>query len=209
MDIIKTLHWRYAVKKYSNRKISSHSIEKITEAINLSASSTGLQPYRVIVVENAELRKQLGEGSFNAQIKDASHLLVFAAFENVTEREIDEYLQRVADVRQVPLESLNDFRTVMIANFLTRSQEDNFNWASRQAYIGLGTALIAAAEMEIDTTPMEGFDAARFDTLLGLKEKGLRSVVLLALGYRDETQDPFVKLKKVRLPLEEFASAVI
>lgn len=180
------------------------AIKKITEAINLAATSTGMQPFRIMVINDKELQKKLGEGSFNSQIAEASHLLVFAAFDNVTTERIGSYIRNIANVREVTEESLQEFKNTLEYYLLNRTEEENFIWASKQAYIALGTALIAAAEIGIDSTPMEGFDAAKFDELLNLKEKGLRSVVVLSLGYRDSENDAFNKFKKVRLPIDEF-----
>lgn len=208
MSLTESLKWRYAVKKYNDQKVSDADVKTILEAINLSASSAGLQPYRVIVVENVELRKQLAEGGFNPQVLEASHLLVFAAIENLSETHVDEYMQRMADTRGLPVEALGDFRKILVANISGKTQEENFIWATKQAYIGLGTGLAAAAELRIDSTPMEGFNPAKFDEMLGLKEKGLRSVVLLSLGYRNVEKDPFVNAAKVRLPLEEFTEYI-
>ncbi len=200
MNLIESLKWRYATKKFSAQKLPEEKLDYILKAISLSASSTGLQPYRLVLVEDPEIRKQLGEGSFNAQITEASHLLVFAAFDKVTQAHIDAYMDDVAEVRSVPLEQLADFKKALVGGLLSRSDEQNFNWAARQAYIALGTALIAAADVQVDATPMEGFDAPRFDQLLGLSDQGLKSVVVLALGYRDAEKDFFAKFKKVRLP---------
>lgn len=208
MNLIESLNWRYATKKFSDRKISADDLNKIIEATNLSASSAGLQPYRLIIVENQELRNKLGEGSFNGQIAESSHLLVFAAFEKVTGEHIDTYMSHIASERGLPVEALADFKAALVNGILSRTDEVNFIWAARQAYIGLGTALIAAADLQIDTTPMEGFDADKFDELLNLKEKGLKSVVTLALGYRDEEQDMYAKFKKVRLAKEDFVSVI-
>ncbi|MEZ0453197.1 NAD(P)H-dependent oxidoreductase [Sphingobacterium thalpophilum] len=208
MNTIKHLEWRYATKKFGKQKVAAEDLNKILEAVNLSASSAGLQPYRVIVVENEQLREQLGEGSFNVQIAQSSHLLVFAAYEKVTEQQIDDYMARIARERGVPVEALADFKAALVGGILSRPEEDNFNWAARQAYIALGTALVAAAELKIDSTPMEGFDATKFDALLQLREQGLRSVVILALGYRDAENDHFAQLKKVRLDLAEFVTFV-
>lgn len=204
MSLIESLKWRYAVKKYSNQKVSDADVKTILEAINLSASSAGLQPYRVIMVENPEIRKQLAEGGFNPQVSEASHLLVFAAFDNVSITHIDDYMQRMANTRGLPVEALSDFRNILVANSTGKTQEENFVWATKQAYIGLGTGLIAAADLRIDATPMEGFNPVQFDEILGLKEKGLKSVVLLSLGYRDAEKEPYLNAAKVRLQLEEF-----
>jgi len=206
MNVIENLEWRYATKKFSKEKVSAEDLAKILEATNLSASSTGLQPYRVFVIENDALRKELAQGSFNAQISESSHLLVFAAFDKVTADHISAYIAHIVSERDVPVEALADFKTALIGGILSRSDEENSAWAGRQAYIALGTALIATAELKIDSTPMEGFDATKFDALLGLQAKGLKSVVALAIGYRDQDNDHFAKLKKVRLPLADFVT---
>ncbi len=208
MKLQETLNWRYAVKKYNNKKVSDTDLNTILDIINLSASSAGIQPYRIFVVENKELRKQLGENSFNSQIIEASHLLVFAAYNNVTQEIINDYIVYISEVRQIPIEQLADFKKSLENHLLSRTSDENFIWSSKQAYLALGTALIAAAELKIDSTPMEGFDNQKLDELIGLKEKGLKSVVLLSLGYRDEENDSFAKLKKVRLPKEEFVTIV-
>ena len=208
MNVIESLNWRYATKKFSDKKVPAEKLQTIVHAVSLSASSAGMQPYRLLVIENPELRKQLGEGSFNSQIAEASHLLVFAAYTSVTADTIATYIRLVAEQRGLPEVALADFKKSLEQHLLSRTDEENFGWASRQAYIALGTGLIAAAELQVDATPMEGFDADKFDRLLGLKEKGLRAVVLLALGYRDEEKDIFAKMKKVRWPKEEFVTEV-
>jgi len=208
MNLQETLKWRYAVKQYSDKEVSDADLNAIIDAINLSASSTGLQPYRLFVLKDKNLRKQLGEASFNAQIVEASHLLVFAAYENVSQENIDHYIQYVADVRETPVEQLAEFKKALETGLLSRTTEENFIWSAKQAYIALGTGLIAAADLKIDATPMEGFDSQLLDKLLDLKTQGLKSVVLLSIGYRDEEKDVFAKLKKVRLPKEQFATII-
>lgn len=157
----------------------------------------------VIDRNNEELRKKLLPAANNQpQITEASHLIIFAAWDNVTEERINEFVQNVSDTRGIPLESMETFKNRM-AGLPKRSNEDNFNWAARQTYIALGNGLVAAAMEEVDATPMEGFNAPAFDDILGLKEKGLRSVTILALGYRDEVSDPIVKFKKVRRSAEK------
>ena len=208
MNLIETLNWRYATKKFSDKKISEENLQEIVTAINLSASSAGMQPYRLFVIENTEIRKELGADSFNPQIAEASHLLVFAALNSITKKTIGDYITMVANQRNIPEESLMDFKNALESNFVTKTDEENLKWATNQAYIGLGTGMIAAANLKIDATPMEGFNREKFDAVLGLNEKGLKSVVLLALGYRDAEKDVFAKMKKVRLPKEEFAVEV-
>ena len=203
MKLIEDLNWRYATKKYSTQKVTDADLEKIIDAINLSASSVGMQTYRLFVIENPEMRKELGADSFNTQIVEASHLLLFAAFDSISQETIDNYIRFVAKVRDMRVEDLADFKS-KLGGLLLRTDDENFIWSAKQAYIALGTGLIAAANLQIDATPMEGFNAEKFDEILGLKEKGLKSVVLLALGYRDEENDKYAKLKKVRVPKEEF-----
>jgi len=206
MDLHKKLEWRYATKKFSDKKVEQNKVDKIVEAINLSASSAGIQPYRLLVIENKELQKVLRESSTNPQIEEASHLLVFASFEKITLDHINDYINLIARERGTKPEELAEFKKVLELYYYEKpTQEESAAWAAKQAYLGLGTGLIAAAELEVDSTPMEGFDAAKFDEILKLKEKGLKSVVALALGYRDAANDWNANLKKVRLPINEFA----
>ncbi len=205
MKLIDDLKWRYATKKFNNKKVSNEDLEQLLEAISLSASSIGMQSYRLLIIDNPVLKKELGEGSFNTQIAESSHLLVFAAFNSIDQEIIDNYIQFVAKERGTSIAELDDFKNMVSSYLLARTDTENFIWSTKQAYIGLGTGLIAAASLKIDTTPMEGFDAEKFDKLLGLKEKNLSSVVVLALGYRDEENDWNAKLKKVRIPVDEFA----
>lgn len=204
MNLKETLNWRYAVKKYTDKKVTEDKVEEILETVRLTASSAGLQPYKVIVVNSEELKQKLQPASFNPQVSQSSHLLVFAAYNKVTQEHVDDYMDRVAETRGVTPESLAPFKSKLESHLVTMPEEAVINWAGRQAFIGLGTALIAAANLEVDSTPMEGFDAAQFDEILGLREKGLRSVALLSLGYRDEENDFLAKQKKVRMPMEEF-----
>jgi len=208
MHLIEKLNWRYAVKRMNGIKIPGDQIEQVLEAIRLTASSGGLQPYRIVMIQNDEVKRKLQTASRNPQVAESSHLIVFAAFESVTQKHIDDYMKLIANVRNITLESLADFRKNLLSHFLSLSKEDSFVWASRQAYIALGTALIAAADLKIDAAPMEGFNPMQFDEILGLKEKELRSVVILALGYRDEKKDDLVNAKKVRLPKEELVSVI-
>ena len=201
-------HWRYATKKYTSQKVSEDKINQILEAVNLAASSCGLQPYRVFVISNPEMRSKLGEGSFNGQIIASSHLLVFAAFNTIDKDYIEEYVEMSEKQRNLPKGAMNDFKNAVANNFENTSAEADAIWSSKQAYIGLGTALIAAAELKIDATPMEGFDREKFDSILGLKEKGLHATVILSLGYRDAGNDYLAGINKVRLPIEEFSTFI-
>ncbi len=207
-DLISKLKWRYATKKMdASRPVPQQKIERILEAIRLTASSSGLQPYEVIVVTNPELRAQIVPHAWNqAQITDCSHLLVFAAWDNYTAERINRMFDLVNDERGFKNEGWEAYRQKLLAAYVPRDAETNYQHAARQAYIGLGTALIAAAEEGVDSTPMEGFDPDKVDEILSLRARGLRSVILLPLGYRAEEGDWLVNLKKVRRSREDFVS---
>lgn len=206
MELIKNLQWRYAVKKYTGEMVSEDKIDQIIEAVNLSASSCGIQPYRLLVITNPEIRQKLAAGSFNTQIQDSSHLLVFAAFNTITSEYIAEYVAMMEEQRNLEIGALNDYKDILISHFSTQNPEQNAIWSSKQAYIGLGTALIAAAELKVDATPMEGFDPELFNTVLGLSEKNLHASVIISLGYRDTENDYLTSAAKVRLPIDEFSN---
>ena len=209
MDLIKNLQWRYAVKKYSDELVREDKIDQIVEAINLTASSCGIQPYRLFVITNPEVRQRLGEGSFNAQIHASSHLLVFAGFNEITTAYIKEYVGMIEQQRNLENGGLKMFEDTLIDYFSPQTPEQNVIWSDKQAYIGLGTALIAAAELKVDATPMEGFDSKLFDEVLGLSERGLHASVIVSLGYRDAENDYLASAPKARLPIDEFSTRII
>jgi nitroreductase/dihydropteridine reductase len=203
MNLIELLNWRYATKKYNGQKVPQEKVDKILEAIRLTATSAGLQAFNVLVIENEELRKKITPIANNQpQIADCSHLLVFATWEKVTPDHLTEYMHLIASEREMPVESLDAFKA-NLTGAISRPHDAVYEWLSRQPYIALGTALIAAAEQQVDATPMEGFNAAALDELLDLNAKGLRSVALLPLGYRDAANDYMVNAKKVRKPKEQ------
>lgn len=207
-DLLQTLQWRYATKKFNPAKrVPQEKIDRILEAIRLTATSSGLQPYEVIVVSNPQLRAEIQPHAWNqAQITEASHLLVFAAWDNYTAERINMMFDLVNDERGFKNEGWENYRQQVLASYVPRDPEVNYQHAARQAYIGLGTALIAAAAEGVDSTPMEGFDPAKVDEILKLKERGLRSVLILPLGYRADEGDWLVNLKKVRRSREQFIS---
>ena len=209
-ELISALKWRYAAKKMdSSKAVPEEKLELILEAIRLTATSSGLQPFEVIVVTNPELRQQIREHAWNQpQITEGSHLLVFAAWDNYTAERINRMFDLVNDERGFRDEGWENYRQRLLASYPNRDAEQNFEHAARQAYIALGTALVAAAEQKVDSTPMEGFDPDKIDQILGLRERGLRSVLLLPLGYRAAEGDWLVNLKKVRRPRSEFVSEV-
>lgn len=203
MQIIEALQWRYAAKRMSGKSIPATQIESILDAISLAPSSFGLQPYSILVINDAALLAKIHPiANMQPQIIEESTLLVFAAWDNLTALRIDTYIQEIAAVRNVTIESLDAVKKMIIPQ-LNNSPADNFSWNAKQAYIALGFGLVAAAFEHVDSTPMEGFDHDQLDELLQLKDKGLKSVVLLALGYRNEEKDYLVKLKKVRREKEK------
>ncbi|MCW3113785.1 MAG: nitroreductase [Segetibacter sp.] len=199
MELINALNWRYAVKRMNGQKVPAEKINNILEATRLSASSMGLQPYKIFVIENEEVRRKLQKAAFNQpQILEGSHVLVFAAYTDINEKDVQEYIDHIAEVRAVTAESLDGFKNSLMGIVYDRNQEQKYQWAARQAYIAFGTAIAAAATEEVDATPMEGFIPAEVDEILHLKEQGLTSVTLLTLGYRDIKNDHLANLKKVR-----------
>ncbi|GAB2534290.1 NAD(P)H-dependent oxidoreductase [Spirosoma aerophilum] len=204
MELLEAMNWRYAAKKMTGQKIPVEKINTILEAIRLSASSVGMQPYTVFVIDNPELKGKIHEQACpQPQVVEGSHLLIFASWTGIDAAKVDEYIQLIAKTRGVTIESLTPFATSIKGNLLNKTTEELDNWAARQAYIALGTGLIAAATEHIDATPMEGFNATVLDELLGLPAKQLHSVALLALGYRDEARDFLSKAPKVRRAKEE------
>lgn len=193
------LNWRYATKKMDPSKVvPQEKVDAIIEAIRMSPTSSGTQPFELFVVTNPDIRSQIAEtAGGQAQITDGSHLLVFAAWDNYTAVRIDEVVDLNVEARG-DLPMLHAYYDNLKSNYLSRDAEVNYAHAARQAYIALGIALVAAAEQEVDSTPMEGFNPDAVDEILGLKEKGLRSVVLMPLGYRDEAGDWLLSMSKVR-----------
>lgn len=204
MSLIEQLNWRYATKRMTGEKITADQLQNILEAIRLSASSLGLQPYTVFVVEDATLREKIAPASFNQpQIKEASHLLVFAAWKTVTQYQIESYINQIADERGISVDSLKAFKSSIEGAVNGKTPEHVAIWLARQAYIALGTGLIAAADQQVDATPMEGFNPEALDEVLGLKQRGVTAVAILALGHRDAEADYLAKAKKIRRSSEQ------
>lgn len=204
MALLDQLNKRYATKKFdATKKISADNLSTLLEAIRLSASSYGLQAYKVVVVENEAIRKQLRAVAWDQpQITDASQLLVFAVDADFNESGVDHYIENIARTRNMDTGSLSGYSDMM-KGALKRPQEEIQNWLTRQAYIALGFGLVSAAELDIDACPMEGFDNDQFDKILGLKEKGLHAAVIMAVGYRS-TEDSYQHLAKVRRSAADF-----
>ena len=201
MDLLKKLQWRYATKRMNGTKVPKDKLDVILQAIQLAPTSIGIQPFKVFVVESEDVRKKIHAAACpQPQVLEGSHLLVFAAREALTNDEVDEYINRIAKTRNVPVESLAEFKK-MVMSVQGMSTDDYFTWVAKQTYIALGLGLVGAAEVEVDSTPMEGFSAPAMDEVLGLRAKGYRSTVLLALGYRDNKTDYLVNAAKVRKPI--------
>jgi nitroreductase/dihydropteridine reductase len=209
-NLFEPLHWRYATKKYdTTKKVDDDKLHNILEAIRLAPTSSGLQPFEVFVVANPDLRAKIRAVGWNqAGITDASHLLVFAAWDDITEERIDMMFDMTNEQRGTINEGWEAYRLQLKGIVAARGQSANFDAAARQAYVALGVALVAAAAQHIDSTPMEGFDAAKVDEILSLKERNLRSVVMMPIGYRAEEGDWLSGLKKVRRPMERLVTVL-
>ena len=210
MELIDRLAWRYATKKMDPRRtVTPDKVERIVEAVRLAPTSSGLQPFEVLVVTNAELRAKIRAIAWDqSQITDCSHLLVFAAWDNYTAKRINTMFDLTNAQRGFTSEGWEAYRGKLLATYPQRPAQVNFEHAARQAYIGLGVALVAAAFEEVDSTPMEGFDNAALDAILELPAKGLKSVAVMPLGYREADQDWLVNLKKVRRPRAQFVTEI-
>jgi len=208
--LLDKLQWRYATKKMdASKAVPQDKVDRIIEAARLAPTSSGLQPFEVIMVTNPEVRAQIQAAAHGqAQITEGSHLLVFAAWDNYTADRINHMFDLTNAQRGGTNEGWENYRQMLLKNYPARDAKVNFEHAARQAYIGLGASLIAAAFEEVDSTPMEGFDPATVDTILNLSARGLRSVAIMPLGYRLSGQDWLQNLKKVRRPLSEFVTEV-
>jgi nitroreductase len=209
-ELIQKLQWRYAAKKMEAGKVvPQEKVERILEAARLAPTSSGLQPYEIIVISNPALREQIKAVANNqGQITDGSHLLVFAAWDTYTADRINTYFDLVNTERSGTNEGWENYRKMLLGSYPARDAEVNFNHAAKQAYIGLGAALIAAAFEQVDSTPMEGFNPAALDELLKLRERGLRSVAIMPLGYREDGKDWLAGLKKVRRARADFITEI-
>ncbi|KMQ63199.1 nitroreductase [Chryseobacterium angstadtii] len=206
MSLIEDLQWRHAVKAYDpSKKISEKDLNTILEAARLAPTSSGLQPFRIIVVENQELKEKMTAGALNPEVmRDSSHVLVFAAWDSYSNEKIDQVYDYHTDVRDLPRGRFGSYTDKIKEMYNAQTPEEHFAHTARQTYIALGFALAQAAELKIDSTPAEGFSNKVVDEILGLEKLGLKSVSLLYLGYRDEEKDWLSTMKKVRVPMEEF-----
>jgi len=210
MELLDAFNWRYATKKFDpTKKVDQSLVDKIIEAARIAPTSSGLQPFEVFVITNQELKNKIVPSAHDQQIiADCSHLLVFAAWDNYTEERIDHIYSLTTSEREQPEDRYKAYTDRLKALYLNRPANENFIHTARQAYISFAFAIAEAASLKVDTTPVEGFINDEVDKLLNLKEKGLKSVTLLPIGYRDEANDWLLNLKKVRHPKEEFITEI-
>ncbi|SHK35270.1 nitroreductase family protein [Epilithonimonas mollis] len=209
MSLVENLKWRYATKKMNGETVPQDKVDYILEAARLAPSSSGLQPYRIFVISNKELLKKIQPIAFDqAQITDGSHLLVWAAWDGYSHNSISEVFEKTTAERGIPSNAMDDYKTRLWGIYEPLGKEWHATHAAKQAYISFGLAIAAAAEQKVDATPMEGFDNKALDEVLNLTEQGLKSVVILPLGYREENSDWLVNLKKYRTPKEEFITEI-
>ncbi len=203
------LNWRYATQKFDTAaKLSEEELMILMDAMRMAPSSYGLQPFEVLVITDPELREKLKEVSYGQpKVTDASHLIVFARIKNFAEQHIDEYAENLVKTRGIGLDMIKDLVAAMKGNILSKNAEELAAWSDKQAYISLGFLLYAAAEHHIDAGPMEGFDKAKYDEILGLADKNLSATVIAAVGKR-AANDDFQHYKKVRKPEEEFFTTI-
>lgn len=204
MNSIENLKWRYAVKKFDeNKSLSEAQINILKEAFNLTATSYGLQPIKMVVIKNKEIQEQLVAHSWNQpQVLQASHVLVLCIPKEYTAKDIDSYFSLVKDIRNTPDTILNPFKEMLSSSIASKKQEELTIWNKNQAYIALGNLMTVAANEKIDSCPMEGFIPEKYDEILGLDKHNLTSVLVLPVGFRAE--DDYMKdLKKVRKNIED------
>ncbi|WP_312332127.1 nitroreductase family protein [Sphingobacterium sp.] len=206
MSLIEDLKWRHAVKAYDpEKKVSQEDIDKIVEAARLAPTSSGLQPFKVLVVENQALKEELAKGALNPEcMRECSHVLIFAAWDRYTAERIDQVYDYTTDERDLPRGRFGSYTDKLKSIYLNEAAERNFAHTARQTYIALGLALAQAAELRVDSTPAEGFDNQVVDNVLELEKLGLKSVSLMYIGVADSSRDWISTMKKVRVAKEDF-----
>lgn len=209
MKLLEALNWRYATKRMTGEKLDEETVDQIVEAARLSPSSAGLQPLHVFVISNPQLKQKIQAVALGQpQIVESSHLLVFTSWDTITDEAIEKVHANMNALRQLPREKTVQTEDNLKQLFRTFSDEEQYHHTAKQAHIAFGMAIAAAAELGVDATPMEGFNKNWLDELLDLRSKGLRSVVLLALGRRKVEADWLFPLKKYRQPIEEFRTEI-
>lgn len=210
MTLIDNLTWRYATKAYNpTKKVAQADINTIIEAARLAPTSSGLQPFRIIAIEDKAIREQLLAGSLNPDcLKDCSHILVFAAWDEYTEKRVDDMFDFTVKERNIPYSAVEAYVTNLKAHFAQQTKDEHFNHAAKQAYIALGLVLAQAAELKIDATPAEGINPLVFDEVLALPQKGLKTAFIVYVGYSDKERDWLAPMKKVRIATEDFVTFI-
>mgnify|MGYP003633647229 FL=1 len=209
MELLDKLNWRYAAKAMNGKKVPQDKIDHIIEAARLAPTSSGLQPFEIYVITNQEVKEKIKPVAWGQSvITDCSHLLVFAAWDTYTAERINKMFDLTNKIRGFKNEGWENYRQLLLNSYPQKDAEVNFNHAAKQAYIAFSQAIAAAAFEGVDTTPIEGFDPVAVDEILGLREKGLRSAVILAVGYRKADQDWLVNLKKVRKSTEDLVTVI-
>ncbi|MDP5076566.1 MAG: nitroreductase family protein [Nonlabens sp.] len=209
MELLEILNWRYAAKAMNGDNVEQKKIDTIIEAARLAPTSSGLQPFEIMVITNQEIKEKIKPVAWNQSvITDCSHLLVFAAWDTYTADRINYMFDLTNEIRGFKNEGWENYRQKLLSSYPQKDDEENFNHAARQAYIALAMAIVAAANQGLDTTPLEGFDPEAVDNILGLREKGLRSVVMLPVGYRAPEDDWLVDLVKVRKSTEKLITEI-
>ncbi|EPR70335.1 Oxygen-insensitive NAD(P)H nitroreductase [Winogradskyella psychrotolerans RS-3] len=209
MELLDKLNWRYAAKAMNGNVVPEEKIQRILEAARLAPTSSGLQPFEIMVITNQDIKEKIKPVAWNQSvITDCSHLLVFAAWDTYTADRINYMFDLTNEIRGFKNEGWENYRQMLLSSYPQKDAEENFNHAAKQAYIAFSQAITAAAFEGVDTTPLEGFDPAAVDEILGLREKGLRSAVLLPVGYRKENEDWLVDLVKVRKPMEDLVTVI-
>lgn len=209
MELIKALEWRYATKKMTKQVVIEDHINHIIKAIDLAPTSSGLQPFEVFIITNSTIKEQLLPIAFNqSQIIDASHVLVFAAWDHYTEERIDKSFSYMNKQRDMPDSTTDDYVRRLKHTLFQWTDDEQHHHAAKQAYIAFALAMAAAAELRVDTVPIEGFNKTSLDKLLNLRERGLKSCLILPLGYRDQENDWLFPLKKIRKPLENLITRI-
>lgn len=209
MSLIENLKWRYATKKMNGGKIPQEKLDYILEAARLAPSSSGLQPYKIIVISDMELLEKIKVVANNqSQITDCSHLLIFASWNGYSENRITKVFNFITDERGLPRSAMENYKRTVLDLYEKSGLDWQLHHAAKQSYISFAMAIAAAAEQKVDATPIEGFDAENLDKLLKLNDGGYKSTVILPLGYRDEQEDWLVNMKKVRIPKKEFIQEI-
>ncbi|MFS4481728.1 nitroreductase family protein [Hyunsoonleella sp. 2307UL5-6] len=209
MELLDKLNWRYAAKAMNGEEVAEEKIDRIIEAARLAPTSSGLQPFEIFVIKNKEVKEKIRPIAWNQSvITDCSHLLVFAAWDTYTADRINYMFDLTNEIRSFKNEGWENYRQQLLSTYPQKDAEVNFNHAAKQAYIAFAQAITAAAFEGIDATPLEGFDPNKLDDILGLRAKGLRSAVMLPIGYRDAGNDWLVDLVKVRKSTTDLVTVI-